>query len=69
MIVISTPIKDLDRAKAVFVRIDDHRVKIYDREKGVLNEGMFNYVVEEAERKTTDIIALAGGCYGRVSLT
>lgn len=65
MIVISTPIKDLDRAKAIFTWIDGYRFEVYNREKGVLNEGMFNYVVEEAERKTTDIIALAGGCYGR----
>lgn len=39
--------------------------EVYNREKGVLNEDAFGYVVEEAEKETTDIIALAGGCYGR----
>lgn len=63
--IISTPIKDLDRAKAIFTWIDDHRFEIYNREKGVLFDGAFDLIVRQAEKQTTDIIALAGGCYGR----
>lgn len=65
MIVISTPLEHLKHVKSIWVEFYGRSIEAYNREKGVLCEEAFNYVIEESEKETTDIIALAGGCYGR----
>lgn len=65
MIVISTPLEHLKHVKSILVGFYGRSIEAYNREKGVLCEEAFSYVIEEAEKETTDIIALAGGCYGR----
>ena len=59
------PFEALDRPKVIRVWIDKYPFEIYNDVKDVLLPGMLESVVEQYEQMTTDLIALAGGCYGR----